>query len=313
MSITRPRTTLVTFAMQAREHLEAIRSLLDGERPPADSVVERVTTATRSLRGNASLLALDSCQGFLGRLFHLLEDVSANEMPWSHRLRDILREAADAEEQYVEALERGETNPEIDGLVRVETLLASWKRQENMRQEVSLAVQVDSQHVVSQSAASGDIQERLQGVLEIVAKLRESALKKPAAQGAQGILEELHHQLGELQTTVAEVATEFEKLPDDGELGLRNHCEGGLHQLVESAAQEVLDEARECGVHLGVRAMGCLDIDEDELGGAILEILRNLWSDSLKAQAVRGEAEIDTVVRADEERLLLEVRDPGMR
>jgi len=95
--------------------------------------------------------------------------------------------------------------------------------------------------------------------------------------------------------------------------GLRNHCEGVLRSLVEAAAQEVLDEAKERGSCLAIRATGSLGEVDDELGGAILEILRNLWSDSLGLQGERAEAEIDCVLRVDEDRLVIEVRDPGVQ
>jgi CheY-like chemotaxis protein len=312
VSLTHPRTTRSTFAQQAREHLGSLRTLLAADHPPELDVLQHATGATRSLRGNASLLGLDSCQGFLGRMFHLLEDVTANEVPWSSRLHAILQEASDVEERYVEALEGGETNPRIDELSRLEVLMASWKKQEESRQDDLGSTGDNPQRPESQTASPEGIHSTLQTLVTSVGKLSESAQKKRLPRDVHECLKTLEHEITALQATVATLSAQLDTLPDDSETGLRNHCEGGLHHLVESAAQEVLEQAHESGVRLAVRATGSLDIDEDELGGAILEVLRNLWSDSLAAQAQVGQASIDTVVRVDEERLLVEVRDAAM-
>jgi CheY-like chemotaxis protein len=82
---------------------------------------------------------------------------------------------------------------------------------------------------------------------------------------------------------------------------------------VESAAQEVLDKAQEGNVRLALRATGAVGDVDDELGGLLLEVLRNLWSDSLAMQAAAGTARIDCVIREDDDRLIAEVHDPGRR
>jgi CheY-like chemotaxis protein len=95
--------------------------------------------------------------------------------------------------------------------------------------------------------------------------------------------------------------------------GLRNHCEGALHHLVEAAAQEVLDEARERGLRLALRVTGAIDPIDEPLGAALLEILAHLWTDCLDVQAARGETQIDTVLRCAEHRIVVEIRDDGAR
>ena len=86
MNAAREANDLVTLASQGSDHLERMRELLGSSAPPDVAVVKRVIAATRALRGTASLQGLDVLQGYLGRVFQLLEDVESGEVPWSARL-----------------------------------------------------------------------------------------------------------------------------------------------------------------------------------------------------------------------------------
>ncbi|MFQ5600984.1 MAG: response regulator [Candidatus Krumholzibacteriia bacterium] len=308
MSATRQTADLLAFAAQGSEHLESLQALLGHGEPPDLGDVRRASAVTRALRGSASLIGLDVFQGFLGRLFHLLEDVESSEVPWSGRLESVLHEAAEVESSYLGAIGRGDGNPDANELVRVEARLASWRREEAKRFEP--AAVPDPQRDMSQSAASGSVVQSVQVLVGRVRTLRAAAGSRAVPDALAVGLRVLEGELAALGRALDAGAAPGANHAHESEEGLRNHCEGGLRHLVAAAAQEVLDEARERGVRLGLRATGVLDPVDDELGGALLEILRNLWSDSLIVQA-RGAAHIDTVLRVDSERLVVEVRDPS--
>lgn len=302
---------LQTFVSQSRDHHRVLLELLGGREPPGHAALQRLTNATRALRGSASVLGLDTFQSFLGRLFAVLEDVEGSEIPWSGRLEVVLEEAYRASKDYLEALDRGESRPSTDDLLHSEARLASWRRDEARRFGEPLE-HADSQHVASQSDASQIVTARVTSLLE---QARE--LQTLVGRGSQGdLLQEqlmaLGRRLVALGESLGHAVPPAVVEAEDFEEGLRNHCEGALRSLVEAAAQEVLDEARERGLRLAIRATGSLQKVEDELGGALLELLRNLWSDSLLLQAEAGEAQIDCVVRLDEDRLVVEVRDPAV-
>ncbi|HZL85291.1 MAG TPA: response regulator [Candidatus Krumholzibacteria bacterium] len=307
---TRQTLDLQTFVQQGKELLRGLHAVLGSVEPPEQTVLQRLTHATRALRGSASLLGLDAFQSFLGRLFSLLEDLESSDVPWSARLQVLLDESHQCARSYIEALERADPRPRVDELMRVEERLASWRREAARRFEEPIR-HADPQHVASQS----DLSQRLLDVATLVRQTRElpdvlvAALESSLSQDEVRDLGRELIALGQaLATTQLSVTT-----PAPFEEGLRNHCEGVLRSLVDAAAQEVLDEARERGLRLALRATGSLGEVDDELGGALLEILRHLWLDSMALQAGRGEAQIDSVLRADEDRLIVEVRDAEAR
>lgn len=305
MSATHQTTHLPALANHASDHLEVMRDLLGGEGPPARPSVQRATRATRALRGSASLLGLDAFQGFLGRLFVILDDVVSSELPWSSSLEDVLRHALEAEAAYAQALEKRDANGQVEALTRAEAHLVAWRRDEGARFEARPPAD-DSQRSVSQTAVSGSIEARVSQLIDQLHELRQDTQARSDGR-LDAVLDRLEKELGALHADAA--AGEVD--PVQTESGLRNHCEGGLRQLVEAAAQEVLDEAQECGMRLAIRATGAVHIADDELGGALLEILRNLWSDSRAAQVGTEHAFIDTVFRVEPQRLIVEVRDSG--
>jgi hypothetical protein len=130
----------------------------------------------------------------------------------------------------------------------------------------------------------------------------------PSAARESG-LATLEREFAMLQAVLRQPHRSSPAAPVTAEDGLRNHCEGALHRLVEAAAQEVLEEARERGLRLGLRVTGALDPVDEGLGAALLEVLGHLWSDCLEAQSARGAAQIDTVLRSADHRLVVEVRD----
>ncbi|HZM17612.1 MAG TPA: hypothetical protein VFE28_16580 [Candidatus Krumholzibacteria bacterium] len=303
----RQTADLQSLVLQGKEHLRSLQEILGRGEPPERAALQRLTQATRALRGSASLLGLDAYQSCLGRLFALLEDVGASEVPWSAQLEELLEEARQCARKYLEALVESEARPSTAALERLEERLASWRREAARRFEEAPG-RADPQQVVSQSDVS---QRWVQDVAALVRQARELHTLANAARD-----ERLHPELKPLARELHALARAMTAPPEavgtapTFEAGLRNHCEGVLRSLVEAAAQEVLDEAQERGSRLAIRATGSLGEVDDELGGAILEILRNLWSDSLLLQRERAEAHIDCVLRVDEDRLVLEVRDP---
>ncbi len=303
---------LEAFATLAHEHLDALRELLGRSAPPDMGAVQRVTQATRALRGSASLIGLDTFQSFLGKLFGLLEEVHSSEVPWSARLETLLGEAAHAQTRFLESLRRAETSASDEALVHVEELVNFWRREEARRYE-NVAPHRESQLEVARGDGDGDVEQTLLSLVESARELQAAVgMGKGNAAlhaGLKSLASELAA-LGEtLEATSREVPTTTEKFDE----GFRNHCEGALRSLVESAAREVLDRAEDSDVRLALRATGAIGDIDDELGGVLLEILRNLWSDSLAMQAPRGTARIDCVIREDDERLIAEVHDPGPR
>ena len=129
MSAVRHTGDRLALCTQGAEHLEGLRALLGGAAPPEMPAVRQALAATRALRGTASLIGLDAMQGFLGRLFQLLEEVESGQVPWSARLHAALQEAEEAERQFLTALEAGEVRPNVDALLDVELRLAAWRRQ----------------------------------------------------------------------------------------------------------------------------------------------------------------------------------------
>jgi CheY-like chemotaxis protein len=309
LTLTQQTTNLRDFASQAEEHAQALRDLLGRDQPPQLERIRGVTAATRALRGSASLIGLDAFQAFLGRLFALLEDVESTEVPWSSRLDAVLGEALEAEDAYVGALARGDMEAPTDGVSSSEASLASWRRDAAQRYE-SRAARSESQQAASQNDVPGSSEQTLQSLVRHVRSLRSGLDAADAMTELPSGLEVLGCELVALGEALQEARTPPELEAQEFEEGLRNRCEGVLRQLVESAAQEVLDEAQERGSCLALRATGSLGSVDDELGGALLEILRNLWSDSLRAQSGKREAQIDSVVRVDDDRLVVEVRDP---
>jgi len=308
LSLTNQSTELQGFALQGAEHLESLRELLDRPEPPELAVVRSAISTTRALRGNASLLGFDVFQSFLGRLFGVLEDVESSELPWSAQLELLLREVEGVESEYLVAIAAGDTSPPGEPLLRVEASLVSWRREAARRFEEPTS-DAEPQHDASQSDASESVGQRIESLLIRVRGLGAEFQTSGAAEVRSG-LEAIEQELDALRLAAQAAGQAQPAAGAAFEPGLRNHCEGALRQLVEAAAQEVLDEARERGLRLGLRATGALGDIDDELGGALLEILRNLWSDSVRMQAGRDPAQIDTVLRVDDDRLVIDVRDP---
>lgn len=309
MSLTNQSTELQALALQGAEHLDSLRELLARPEPPELAVVRNAISATRALRGSASLLGFDDFQSFLGRLFGVLEDVESSELPWSAQLELLLQEAEGVESMYLGAIAAGESSPDADPLLRIEASLVSWRREAARRFEEPTP-DAEPQHDASQSDASESVGHLIESLLFQVRDLGAELQSRESAAAVLSGLEELGRELEALRLAAQATAQASPAAGAELESGLRNHCEGALRQLVEAAAQEVLDEARERGLCLGLRATGSLGDVDDELGGALLEILRNLWSDSLRVQAGRDAAQIDTVLRLDDDRLVIDVRDP---
>lgn len=309
MSAARDTSDLLAVAAQGDEHVARLRELLDSGAPPDVAALKRAIGATRAVRGGASLLGLDDLQGYLGRLFQLLEDVESGEVPWSARLHGVLREAETAEDDYLRAIEAGEARPDADALKDVEARLAAWRRPGVQLQEVRAHDAVARE--MSQSAVSGGLHLELEATVQQVQRLRLALENQtfPAALSASQ-QQALEREIARLQQLLSTRAEDDASGPERSQEGLRNHCEGALRHLVEAAAQEVLNEARERGVRLALRVTGHLDPVDEELGAALLEVLCNLWSDCLDVQSALGSAEIDTMLRHEDQRLVIEVCDP---
>ncbi len=305
MNPTRKMGDLQVFVAQSRDCLRALQGILRGGPPPERRDLQKLTGATRALRGSASLLGLDSFQSFLGRLFGLREDVQASEVPWSAQLEVLLDEAQQAARAYLDAVDSGERRPRPDALLRVEERLASWRRAAARRFE---EVHVEAHDDTAPSDSSPNVVQNVETLLRLTRDLhaRVAGTGDDAAQAGIANLAQELVALGHARSAPRTASATSETFEE----GLRNHCEGALRSLVEAAAQEVLDEARERGARLALRATGCLDEVDDVLGGALLEILRHLWSDSALLQSERREAQIDCVLRVEEDRLVVEVRDP---
>lgn len=306
-----PTSELESFTEQGREHLDALRELLGRSTPPDIGSVQRVTASTRALRGTASLIGLDPFQSFLGKMFGLLEEVQSSEVPWSTRLEMLLGDAQQAESAFLESIARGESPEACEALARIEAELNAWRREQARRYE---GVTPDPAKPLPASVpASDDVEQTLLTLVESARQLQTVAASGSAGAALQTGLKSLAAELQALGEVLAaaprEVATRTEEL----EGGFWNHCDGALRSLAESAAQEVLDKAQDDNVRLALRATGAVDEIDDELGGLLLEVLRNLWLDSLAMQTATGTARIDCVIREDEDRMITEVHDPGPR
>lgn len=300
---------LETFTTQGREHLEASRRLLGRDAPPDMDAVRDVASATRALRGTAALLGLDSFQSFLGKLLAFLDDVRSSEVPWSTRLETVLGEAQRAEAEFLDSIARIDSVPN-DGMLRAaEERLSAWRREAARLYETT----ADEAAERDATPSHGELQNKLLALVDAARQLQKIAASGNGLQalhtGLKSLAQELTTLGGVLEAAAREVPTTTQRFDE----GFRNHCEGALRPLVESAAREVLDAARENDVRLALRATGAVEDIDDELGGSLLEILRNLWSDSLWMQAPKGAARIDCVLRVDGDRLIAEVHDPGAR
>jgi CheY-like chemotaxis protein len=288
---------LVAFTSQGAEHLARLQMLLQSGGAPGLAVVRQAVAATRSLRGSASLLGLDPFGAFLGRLFQLLEEIESGQQPWSARIESALAEVAAVERRSLAVIEHGEA-PTADELEQAEGRLAALRR----------AAAPEPVSVVVAMAGPNDLEQALQHLRHVRLSIEAQALPIAArAHTLAPLLEEIER----LQAALREPARPVVAPAETAQDGLRNHCEGALHHLVEAAAQEVLEEARERGLRLGLRATGVLDPIDDSLGAALLEILAHLWMDCLEVQVDRGEAQIDTVLRRTDHRLIVEIRDGG--
>jgi CheY-like chemotaxis protein len=289
---------LSSLAIQGEDHIACLRALLSNQAPPDVAVIKHAVAATRALRGSASLLGLDPFQTFLGRLFQLLEDVESGELPWSGRAESVLREVQAAESLYLESLLTGDSLRGLEAISRVEARLATWRRQPAPEPTEQAPPPPPAAGIPAEIGHTVQQLQRLRRVLE------SQALPSASRGGSFATLErEMALIQAALRTGTPPAGIEA---PQEG---LRNHCEGALHHLVEAAAREVLEEARERGLRLGLRVTGALDPVDERLGAALLEVLAHLWSDSLEVQAARGEAQIDTILRRGEHRLVVEIRD----
>jgi CheY-like chemotaxis protein len=293
------------IATQARDHLACVDALFGGETPPGVAQLKQAVGATRALRGSASLLGLDPFQAFLGRLLQLLEDAETGTVPWSARIELAVRDLRAAETGYVHDLDRGDPH----------TASASFERP-----EPPVAPAAPSPVALPLSGGSGapsasitPLAAEIDIVAQAVQHLRQSLPVHGVPPAGEAALATLAREIAMLDAWFRAPRGEVREGAETTQEGLRNHCEGALHHLVEAAAQEVLDEARERGLRLALRVTGALDPIDEPLGAALLEILAHLWSDCLDVQAARGETRIDTVVRCAEHRAVVEIRDDGAR
>jgi CheY-like chemotaxis protein len=245
-------------------------------------------------------LGFDAFQGFLGRIFQLLEDLESGAEPWSGRADALLHDAEAAEARFLEGLERGEPQRAVAALGLVEAAIVAWRR---------IPIHDASETPL---AALPQLGREFEAAAQQIARLRQAVENGGLSDAARDGLATLEREIATLQAAVRAPRPAQPQGVETSQEGLRNHCEGALHHLVEAAAQEVLDEARERGLRLALRVTGALDPVDEGLGAALLEILAHLWSDCLEMQAPRGEATIDTVLRAAEQRLVVEVRDGGV-
>lgn len=306
MSATRASSDFAAVVAQGGEHGARLEALLRAGVPPDLVALEQAMATTRGLRGSASLLGLDPFQAYLGRLFQVLEDVVSGELPWSSRVAAALEEAAAAETRYVAVLERPDVGErELPALQRAETALAACRRAAPAA-EPAVAPALVAPVAAPPPAPLPELEStRLQ-----IQHLRLCIDTQTLPAGAPGVAT-LEHEIALLQQTLHAARRPGAGSAETVQDGLRNHCEGSLHHLVEAAAQEVLEEARERGLRLALRVTGSLDPVDEPLGAALLEILANLWSDCLDAQAAPGTTQVDTVLRSADRRLVIEVGASG--
>lgn len=300
-------------AAQVEDHVGRLNAVLADGTPPSVAVLKQALAVTRSLRGAASLAGLDTFQAFLQRVFQLLESVDSGVLPWSSRVDSLLRDIAVVETYAARRLERGEPAVDDGDLEGFDAALASLyglpEPVAPAREPVPAPGPVTFEPIPSGAELPPDVEAALQQIQRLRATLESQAL--PA--GARNVgLATLEREIAMLQSAIRTPHTPPATKPETAQEGLRNHCEGALRNLVEAAAQEVLVEARERGVRLAMRVTGALDPVDDALGAALLEVLAYLWSDTLDAQANRGGAEIDTVLRDAEDRVIVEIRDPAV-
>jgi CheY-like chemotaxis protein len=288
---------------QIEEHVGLLRALLADAAPPPVSHVKQAIAATRALRGQATLAGLDTLQAFLARVFQLLEDVDSGRLPWSARLDAVLRDIVAAEALIAPRLEMGETPLEPGDVERLDGGLAAVR---GGGPDAPLASPL---HPALALPLPPDMEQALQQIQWLRQALQSQAIPVVARDGGLATLE---REIAMLQEAIRAPHPDPAPGPKTVQEGLRNHCEGALRHLVEAAAQEVLDEARERGLRLGLRVTGALDTVDEDLGAALLEVLAYLWSDCLEAQSARGGAEIDTVLRSADERLVVEIHDTGV-
>ncbi len=304
MTTTRASVDPTGVVAPASELASLLDALVAHDAPPDDASVKQVVAATRALRVN--LLGTESIASFLGRLLQVLEDVESGTVPWSSRVHAVLRVAHAALSAWQEAVTAGgpearEATPAVraaeHGLETAEGALAAWRRtQQGPPSRGTDPERIENVPVVDDTIAS---LQRLRRVL---------------AAGSTNLADRdrvaLAGEIAQLQEVMQALQQEDTSTPEKPLEGLRNHCEGALRHLVEAAAQEVLDEARERGLRLALRVTGHVDPVDEPLGAALLEILAHLWSDSLECQTQRAAPQIDTVLRSEDARLVVEIGDP---
>jgi CheY-like chemotaxis protein len=288
---------------QIAEHVGLLQALLADAAPPPVSHLKRAIAATRALRGQATLAGHDILQAYLARVFQLLEDVDSGRVPWSARVESALRAVIAAELPIAERLGTGAAPVNADEVEQLDGALVA------MRGGIGDSEAGLAQHPSLAAPLPADMEQALQQIQWLRQALQSQAIPVVAREGGMATLE---REIAMLQEAIRSPNTDPAPGPKTAQEGLRNHCEGALRHLVEAAAQEVLDEARERGLRLGIRVTGALDTVDEDLGSALLELLAYLWSDCLEAQAQRGGAEIDTVLRSAEERLIVEIHDAGV-
>ena len=303
MSTTRASVDPAAVAAPAGDLAALLDTLVTYDAPPDDAGLKQVVAATRALR--VHVLGTDCIASFLGRLLQVLEDVESGTVPWSSRVHAVLRVAQAAISAWQQAVTAaaGAPDPQATpalrsaehGLETAEGALAAWRR--------------------TQQAARGadlDRVENVPAVEDAITSLQR--LWRLLASGGAMLADRdrvtLAGEIAQLQEVMQALQQEELSTPEKPLEGLRNHCEGALRHLVEAAAQEVLDEARERGLRLALRATGHVDPVDEPLGAALLEILAHLWSDSLECQAQRAAPQIDTVLRSEDARLVVEIGDP---
>ena len=295
-----------TMPGQVAEHVALLRVLLAETAPPPVGQLKQAIVATRALRGHATLAGQDLLQAFLARVFQLLEDLDSGRAPWSARVEAILRDVVASETPVPARLEAGQPPLQADDIEQLDQALAAMRGIDAESQPSRTSV---LQHPALTAPLPADMEQALQQIQWLREKLQSQAMPVVAHGGGIATLE---REIAMLQEAIRAPQTDPTHAPKTPQEGLRNHCEGALRHLVEAAAQEVLDEARERGLRLGMRVTGALDSVDDDLGAALLEVLAYLWSDCLEAQAAHGGAEIDTVLRSADERLIVEIRDAGV-
>ena len=312
MSTTRESGDLSVVA-QVEEHVIRLNAVLSGGTPPPLACVKQALAATRALRGAASLAGLDTFQAFLARVFQLLESVDSGVLPWSGRVDSLLRDIAVVETYAAGRLERGESAIDDGDLEGFDAALASLHGVMAPVPGPATPPAPPSVPIAGTVSIAGALPPDVEAAVQQIQRWRESLESQALPVAARNVgIATLEREIAMLQDAIRTPHTLPATKPETPQEGLRNHCEGGLRNLVEAAAQEVLNEARERGVRLAMRVTGALDPVDDALGAALLELLAYLWSDALDAQANREAAEIDTVLRDAEDRLIVEIRDPAV-